>query len=148
MIGEIDGNIEPDKVCRVLVCSGKVYYDLVHERRERANTDTAIIRLEQLYPFPHKAFGIELEKFPNLTEVVWVQGRAAKPGRMVPDPAQHPGADEIRAKTGVCRTRAQRLAGSWLLLQACCAAKGIAGAGIRAPQGRHFYQITAQTGEV
>jgi 2-oxoglutarate dehydrogenase E1 component len=56
--------------------------------QERGQTDTAIIRIEQLYPFPHKAFAAELKKFPNATKSCG-PGRAAEPGRMVPDPAQH-----------------------------------------------------------
>jgi 2-oxoglutarate dehydrogenase E1 component len=55
VIGEVDETIDAKKVKRVIACSGKVYYDLVNARKERAQTDTAIIRVEQLYPFPHKA---------------------------------------------------------------------------------------------
>jgi len=73
VIGEKDADIEPKKVKRVLVCSGKVYYDLVNTRNERNKKDTAIIRIEQFYPFPGTAFAAELKKFKNLTEVVWVQ---------------------------------------------------------------------------
>lgn len=64
----------------MLVCSGKVYYDLVNTRRERGRNDTAIIRLEQIYPFPHKAFGDEMQKFPNLSEVIWVQDEPQNQG--------------------------------------------------------------------
>ncbi len=55
----------------MIACSGKVYYDLVAHRREAKSNDVAIIRVEQLYPFPHKAFDAELKKYPNATEVVW-----------------------------------------------------------------------------
>ncbi|QUP54091.1 2-oxoglutarate dehydrogenase E1 component [Ralstonia syzygii] len=68
------------KVKRVVACSGKVYYDLVNSRKERGQTDTAIIRVEQLYPFPHKAFAAELKKYPNLTEVVWCQDEPQNQG--------------------------------------------------------------------
>ena len=73
VIGECDEKIDASKVKRVLVCSGKVYFDLVNARKARAVTDTAIIRMEQMYPFPHKSFAAELKKFPNALEVVWVQ---------------------------------------------------------------------------
>ncbi len=68
------------KVKRVVACSGKVYYDLVNARKERGQTDTAVIRVEQLYPFPHKAFAAELKKYPNLAEVVWCQDEPQNQG--------------------------------------------------------------------
>src|SRR5689334_14960913 len=71
VIGESAAEIAADKVKRVIVCSGKVYYDLVRARTERKNADTAVLRVEQLYPFPHKAFAAELKKYPNATDVVW-----------------------------------------------------------------------------
>ena len=64
----------------MIVCSGKVYYDLVNARKTRATTDTAIVRIEQLYPFPHKAFAAELKKFPNAQEVVWTQDEPQNQG--------------------------------------------------------------------
>ena len=80
VIGEVDDKIEAKKVKRVVACSGKVYYDLVNARKTRAQTDTAIIRVEQLYPFPHKSFAAELKKFPNLTELVWAQDEPQNQG--------------------------------------------------------------------
>ncbi len=80
VIGEVDEKIDAKKVKRVLVCSGKVYFDLVNARKERGQNDTAIIRVEQLYPFPHKAFDAELKKFPNLSEVVWAQDEPQNQG--------------------------------------------------------------------
>jgi 2-oxoglutarate dehydrogenase E1 component len=80
VIGEVDEKIDPKKVKRVVACSGKVYYDLVGARRDRGAGDTAIIRIEQLYPFPHKAFAGELKKFPNLAEVVWAQDEPQNQG--------------------------------------------------------------------
>ena len=73
-----------------IACSGKVYYDLVARARERKNADVAIIRVEQLYPFPHKAFAAELKKYPNADRGRLVPGRAAEPGRLVLRPALHP----------------------------------------------------------
>ncbi len=69
-----------DKVKRVVVCSGKVYYDLVKKRTEREADDVAIVRVEQLYPFPHKAFAAELRRFPNATEIVWCQDEPQNQG--------------------------------------------------------------------
>ncbi len=80
VIGEVDEKIDVKKVKRVVACSGKVYYDLVNARTERAQNDTAIIRIEQLYPFPHKAFAAELKKFPNFTELVWAQDEPQNQG--------------------------------------------------------------------
>ena len=72
VIGETDKDIDAKKVKRVIACSGRVYYDLIATRRER-KSDEAIVRIEQMYPFPHKAFGAELKKYPNANEVVWCQ---------------------------------------------------------------------------
>ncbi|WP_086463721.1 2-oxoglutarate dehydrogenase E1 component [Oceanibaculum nanhaiense] len=59
-------------VKRVVLCSGKVYYDLYEERAKRGIKDVFFLRLEQLYPFPHKALADELKRFPK-AEVVWCQ---------------------------------------------------------------------------
>ncbi|MFC7460696.1 2-oxoglutarate dehydrogenase E1 component [Hydrogenophaga defluvii] len=69
-----------DKVKRVIACSGKVYYDLVKQREAKGADDVAIIRVEQLYPFPHKAFGAELKRFPNATDIVWCQDEPQNQG--------------------------------------------------------------------
>jgi len=62
-----------EKVRRVIVCSGKVYFDLAAHRREQKIADVAIIRLEQQYPFPHADFKREVARYPNAVEVVWCQ---------------------------------------------------------------------------
>jgi 2-oxoglutarate dehydrogenase E1 component len=80
VISEVDEKIDAKKVKRIIACSGKVYYDLINARTERAQTDTAIIRIEQLYPFPHKTFAAELKKFPNFTELVWAQDEPQNQG--------------------------------------------------------------------
>ncbi len=72
VIGETDA-IDAKKVKRVILCSGKVYYDLVNARREKKITDIAIVRLEQLYPFPKESLEKEMAKYPKATEVVWAQ---------------------------------------------------------------------------
>ncbi len=80
VIGECDDKIDAGKVKRVIVCSGKVYFDLVNARKARNSADTAIIRIEQMYPFPHKSFAAELKKFPNASEVVWAQDEPQNQG--------------------------------------------------------------------
>ena len=72
--------LKADKVKRVIACSGKVYYDLVKQREAKGQDDVAIIRVEQLYPFPHKAFAAEIKKYPNATEVVWCQDEPQNQG--------------------------------------------------------------------
>ncbi|NYT65840.1 2-oxoglutarate dehydrogenase E1 component [Alcaligenaceae bacterium] len=80
VIGEQDDSINPLDVKRVLVCSGKVYYDLIHTRTEQARKDVAVLRVEQLYPFAHKAFQAELQKYSNAVEVIWVQDEPQNQG--------------------------------------------------------------------
>ncbi|HEX9302563.1 MAG TPA: 2-oxoglutarate dehydrogenase E1 component [Casimicrobiaceae bacterium] len=72
VIGEVE-KIAAKNVRRVILCSGKVYYEIVAHRREQKITDVAILRLEQQYPFPHADFKEQLAKFPNATEIVWCQ---------------------------------------------------------------------------
>ena len=72
--------LKADKVKRILVCSGKVYYDLAKKRDERGEESVAILRVEQLYPFPHKAFATELRKYPQLSEIVWCQDEPQNQG--------------------------------------------------------------------
>lgn len=80
IIGEVDGTVESKKVKRVIVCSGRVYYDLIAHRREAKANDVAIIRIEQLYPFAHKQFDAEIKKYENANEVVWVQDEPQNQG--------------------------------------------------------------------
>jgi 2-oxoglutarate dehydrogenase E1 component len=64
---------DPKKVSRIVVCSGKVYYDLVEEHEKRGCKNVAVVRVEQLYPFPRELLVNELKRFPKATEVVWCQ---------------------------------------------------------------------------
>jgi len=64
--------VPDDKIRRVILCTGKVYYDLYEEREKRGIDDMYILRLEQLYPFPTKALVTELSRFKN-AEIVWCQ---------------------------------------------------------------------------
>ena len=65
---------------RIIVCSGKVYYDLAAARRERKAGDVAILRIEQLYPFPHDRFGEELARYSRANEVLWCQEEPGNQG--------------------------------------------------------------------
>ena len=72
IIDEID-DIDPAAVKRLVVCSGKVYFDLLQKRRDEGMTDVAIVRLEQLYPFPKQEYAALFEKYANATDIVWCQ---------------------------------------------------------------------------
>lgn len=72
VIDEID-DIKPTKVKRVVMCSGKVYYDLLEKRRKDEIDDVAIVRIEQLYPFPHVEVEAMVEKYNHVTDWVWCQ---------------------------------------------------------------------------
>ena len=65
--------VPDEKIRRVILCSGKVYYDLYEEREKRGINDIYILRLEQLYPWPHKALINELARFVNAEDYVWCQ---------------------------------------------------------------------------
>ncbi|WP_299732407.1 2-oxoglutarate dehydrogenase E1 component [uncultured Endozoicomonas sp.] len=72
IIPEIDSHENAD-VTHLVMCSGKVYYDLLEKRRAEEMKDTAIIRIEQLYPFPQDDLNELISRYPNLTDVVWCQ---------------------------------------------------------------------------
>ena len=72
VIPETDAIAPEEKVRRVVLCSGKVYYDLLQERRDKGVQDVAIVRMEQLYPFPRISLGKALAPYRN-AEVVWCQ---------------------------------------------------------------------------
>ncbi len=80
VIGASRPEVDVDKVRRVICCSGKVAYDLIRRRDEKKAWDVAIIRVEQLYPFPHRSFGNELRRYPNATEVIWCQDEPQNQG--------------------------------------------------------------------
>jgi len=72
VIGDVD-KLDVKKVKRVIVCSGKVYYELLAYRREHKVDDIAILRLEQQYPFPHQDYKTEVARYAAANEVVWCQ---------------------------------------------------------------------------
>lgn len=68
-----DSNADAKKVTRIAFCSGKVYYDLIERREKQGADDIAFVRLEQLYPFPHKQFDAILKKYSKAKDLMWVQ---------------------------------------------------------------------------
>jgi len=68
-----DNAADPNKVKRVVACSGKVYYDLLEDAQKRGQDDVAILRVEQLYPFPRALLAAELKQYGKATDVVWCQ---------------------------------------------------------------------------
>jgi 2-oxoglutarate dehydrogenase E1 component len=79
VIDETDSIVHED-VSRVLLCSGKVYYDLLDSRRERELNNVAIIRVEQLYPFPEIELKKVLRHYPKMNELVWCQEEPTNQG--------------------------------------------------------------------
>jgi 2-oxoglutarate dehydrogenase E1 component len=72
VIDEVD-DIQPKDVRRLVFCSGKVYFDLLKTRRKDGIRDVALVRLEQLYPFPTPDYEAILRRYPNARELVWCQ---------------------------------------------------------------------------
>jgi len=72
VIDEID-DIKPSGVSRIVLCSGKVYFDLLKSRRESKAENVVIVRLEQLYPFPSEEYEAVIRKYANAREIVWCQ---------------------------------------------------------------------------
>ena len=79
VIGETGAITAPAKVRRVVLCTGKVYYDLLQAREDKVIDDVAIVRVEQLYPWPKETIAKELAKYKN-AEVVWCQEEPANMG--------------------------------------------------------------------
>lgn len=72
VIGEVDG-LKSKKVERIVLCSGKVYYDLLETRREQHIENIAIIRIEQLYPFPLEKLQTVISEYPQVKDFIWCQ---------------------------------------------------------------------------
>ena len=86
LIGETDEH-DPATIRTVVMCSGKVYYDLLEKRREQHRTDVALLRIEQLYPFPEGRLREELAGYPGARRFVWCQEEAQNQGAWFP--SQH-----------------------------------------------------------
>ncbi|OLO99431.1 alpha-ketoglutarate decarboxylase [Mycolicibacterium porcinum] len=75
-----DGEGDRSKVTRILLCSGKIYYDLAARKAKDNREDIAIVRLEQLAPLPRRRLAETLDRYPNVTEKFWVQEEPANQG--------------------------------------------------------------------
>jgi 2-oxoglutarate decarboxylase len=71
---------DPSQVRRIVFCSGKLYYELAEEQAKHGHTDTAVVRLEQYYPVPHRKLGLLLDRYPNATDIRWAQEEPANQG--------------------------------------------------------------------
>lgn len=98
VIPEVD-EIAPLDVTRIILCSGKVYYDLLIERREQKAKHIAIIRVEQLYPFPHDMLQAQLKPYKNAKDIVWCQEEPENQGAWY----------TTRHRLEACLTKGQRL---------------------------------------
>jgi 2-oxoglutarate dehydrogenase E1 component len=104
VIPEIDP-VDDSAVRRVVLCSGKVYYDLLEKRRDAGIEDVAVLRIERLYPFPENELRQQLERYPAAVEFIWCQEEAKNQGAWfssqhhmrnalpVPDALQYAGRD-------------------------------------------------------
>jgi 2-oxoglutarate dehydrogenase E1 component len=79
LIGE-PADVSASEVKRVVLCTGKIYYDLADRRKKSGNTDTAIVRVERLYPIPTEELRAELSRYPADAELVWVQEEPSNQG--------------------------------------------------------------------
>ncbi|MCP5372134.1 MAG: 2-oxoglutarate dehydrogenase E1 component [Hyphomicrobiales bacterium] len=102
VLDEVDRLVPDAKVRRVVLCSGKVYYDLLEARRERGIDDVALVRVEQLYPSPMRGLQRQLDRYPG-AEVVWCQ---EEPANMGPWTYIAPRIESLLAETGRAVTRA------------------------------------------
>ena len=97
--------VEPlndDAVTRVVFCSGKVYFDLAEHRRNEGTTNVAIVRIEELYPFPIEEYARVIARYRNAKEDRVVPGRAAESGRLVSDPSPLAGSARQVARALLC----------------------------------------------
>jgi 2-oxoglutarate decarboxylase len=81
-VSVIDDPTQPDPaaVRRIVLCSGKLYYELAAEKEKQGHNDTAVVRLEQLYPLPHHKLGALFDRYPNATDIRWAQEEPANQG--------------------------------------------------------------------
>ena len=112
--GNSDTELKPDdKIARVVLCSGKVYFDLLEERDARGLDDVYLLRVEQFYPFPALSLVKELERFPN-ADFVWCQEEPKNQGAwffMEPNIEWVLTADRREAHAArLCRPQCRRLA--------------------------------------
>jgi 2-oxoglutarate dehydrogenase E1 component len=98
IIGELD-DINAKEVTRLIMCAGKVYYELLETRRIDDLKHVAIARIEQLYPFPDELFKAELSKYPQLKEFIWCQEEPKNQGAWYQ--SNHHFIDNLSAKISI-----------------------------------------------
>ncbi|MDG2114322.1 MAG: multifunctional oxoglutarate decarboxylase/oxoglutarate dehydrogenase thiamine pyrophosphate-binding subunit/dihydrolipoyllysine-residue succinyltransferase subunit, partial [Actinomycetota bacterium] len=79
-IDDESGSVQPDRVRRVLLCSGKVAFDAIESRNSDGVDDTAVVRVEQIYPWPAEQVAAILDRYPSDADVVWLQEEPANMG--------------------------------------------------------------------
>ena len=77
---EWNEHIRPEKATRVVFCSGKVFFDLIAARKELGRDDVAVVRIAQLYPFPHDEFQATVDRYAKAREVLWCQEEPGNQG--------------------------------------------------------------------
>uniref|UniRef100_UPI003F4936EC 2-oxoglutarate dehydrogenase E1 component n=1 Tax=Cupriavidus yeoncheonensis TaxID=1462994 RepID=UPI003F4936EC len=80
VLAEVRTEEADDRIDRLILCSGKVYFDLLGRRRKSGKDNIALLRVEQLYPFPEKQILQELDRYPYLREVIWCQEESKNQG--------------------------------------------------------------------
>ena len=112
VLPETDKLVADKKVRRIVLCSGKVYYDVLEERRKRGIDDVAIVRIEQLYPWPKDTLKQQLERYPN-ADLVWLQEEPANMGPwMFVDRRIEFACDELKIKAKRARYVGRKAAAS------------------------------------
>ncbi len=124
VIGDVAERADNGSVKRVVLCAGQVYYDLAKARDERnLADDVAIVRVEQLYPFPYDEIKAELAKIPECQRSNMGAGGAAQSGCVLPNPPPHRARVGCFANPLVCRPPDQRFACCRLYEQTRCPAQ-------------------------
>ena len=112
VLPEADKLVADKKVRRIILCAGKVYYDVLEERRKRGIDDVAIIRIEQLYPWPKDTLKQQLDRYPN-ADLVWLQEEPANMGPwMFVDRRIEFACDELKIKAKRARYVGRKAAAS------------------------------------
>jgi len=102
IIPETDETIKNNDITRLILCSGKVYYDLIDTRKQNNPNNVAIIRIEQLYPFPANEYQEELKKYPQLKTLVWCQEEPQNQGAWYQSRHNFAGNDKIEIDLIYC----------------------------------------------
>ncbi len=112
ILPETDKLVSDKKIRRIILCSGKVYYDVLEERRKRGIDDVAIVRIEQLYPWPKDTLKLQLARYPN-ADLVWLQEEPANMGPwMFVDRRIEFACDELKIKAKRARYVGRKAAAS------------------------------------